>query len=153
MHITKWKKLIWKDYILYKVNYMTFWKRQNYGDNIKDYWLPGMRGKGINKESMEDFCCCSVTQPCLTLCAPISFSTPGFPVLCHLLKLAQSHVHWANNAVQPSHPLSFPSPPAFNLSQHQGLFQWVSSSNRLAKVLELQLQHQSFQWIFQIDFL
>ena len=66
-----------------------------------------------------------------------------------LLKL----IHWVSDAIQPSHPLSSPSPPAFNLSQHQGLFQWVSSSHQVAKVLEFQLQHQSFQWIFRTDFL
>ena len=60
----------------------------------------------------------------------------------------QTHVHWINDAIQPSHPLSSPSPPAPNPSQHQGLFQWVSSSHQVAKVLELQFQHQSFQWIF-----
>ena len=80
-------------------------------------------------------------------------STPGLPVLHHLLQLTQTHVHWVGDAVQPSHPLSSPSPPAFHLSQHQGLFQWVSSSHQVAKVLELQLQHQSFQWIFRPDFL
>ena len=78
-------------------------------------------------------------------------STPGFPVYHQLLELAQTHVHWVSDAIQPSHPLSSPSPPAFNLSQHQGLFQWVSSLDQMAKVLELQLQHQSFQWIFRID--
>ena len=78
-------------------------------------------------------------------------STPGFPVYHQLLELAQTHVHWVGDAIQPSHPLSSPSPPAFNLSQHQGLFQWVSSLDQVAKVLELQLQHQSFQWIFRID--
>ena len=61
--------------------------------------------------------------------------------------------HWVSDAIQPSSPLSFPSPPAFNLSQHQGLFQWVSSSHQVAKVLELQPQHQSLQWIFSTDFL
>ena len=65
-------------------------------------------------------------------------------------QLAQTHVHWVSDAIQPSHPLSSHSLPAFNLSQHQGLFQWVSSSNQLAKVLELQLQYQSFQWIFRL---
>ena len=65
--------------------------------------------------------CCSVTQSCLTLCGPMDCSTPGFPVLHHLLKLAQTHVHWVGDAIQPSCPLSSPSPPAFNLSQHQGL--------------------------------
>ena len=70
-----------------------------------------------------------------------------------LLELAQTHVHWIGDAIQPSHPLSSPSPPALNLSQHQGLFQWVSSSHQVAKVLALQFQHQSFQWIFRTDFL
>ena len=80
-------------------------------------------------------------------------STPGFPVHHQLLEPTQTHVHCVGDAIQPSHPLSSPSPPAFHLSQHQGLFQWVSSSHELAKVLELQLQHQSFQWIFRSDFL
>ena len=78
---------------------------------------------------------------------------PGFPVHHQLPELAQIHVHQVGDAIQPSHPLSSPSPPAFNLSQHQGLFQWVSSSHQVAKMLELQLQHQSFQWIFRVDFL
>ena len=72
--------------------------------------------------------------------------TPGFPVLHCLTKSVQIHVHWVSDAIQPSHPLSFPSPPALNLSQHQGLF-WVSSSHHMAKILELPLQHQSFQSI------
>ena len=63
------------------------------------------------------------------------------------------HVHWVSEAIQPSHPLSSPSPPTFNLSQHQGLFKWVSSLHQVAKVLEFQLKHQSFQWIFRTDFL
>ena len=89
-------------------------------------------------------------QSCLTLCDPIDCSTPDFPVLHHLLELAQTHVRWASDAIQLSHPLSNPSPPALNLSQHQGLFQWVGCSHQVAKVLELQLQHQSFQWIFRL---
>ena len=68
-------------------------------------------------------------------------STPGFPVLHYLSELAQTHVHWVGDAIHPSHPLLPISPPAFNLSQHQGLFQWVGSLNLVAKVLELQLQH------------
>ena len=80
-------------------------------------------------------------------------STPGFPIHHHLPELAQTHVHQVGDAIQPSHPLSSPSPPAFTLSQHQGLFQWVSSLYQVAKVLQLQLQHQSFQWIFRTDFL
>ena len=78
-------------------------------------------------------------------------STPGFPVRQQLPELSQTHVHWVSNAIQPSHPLSPPSP-AFNLAQHQDLFQWVSSLHQVAKVLELQLQHHSFQWIFRTDF-
>ena len=95
----------------------------------------------------------SVAQSCPTLCDPMDCSTPGLPVHHQLPEFTQTHVHWVGDAIQPSHPLLSPSPPAFNLSQHQGLFQWVSSSNQVAKVLEFQLQHQSFQWIFRTDFL
>ena len=80
-------------------------------------------------------------------------SMPGFPVYHHLPELAQTHVHWVSDAIQPFHPLSSLSPPAFNLSQHQGLFQWIGSSHQVAEVLVLQLQYQSFQWIFRVDFL
>ena len=76
-----------------------------------------------------------------------------FPVHYQLPELAQTQVHRVGDAIQLSRPLSFPSPPAFNLSQHEGLYSWVSSLHQVAKVLELQLQHQSFQWIFQTDFL
>ena len=96
---------------------------------------------------------CSVTQLCLTLCNPMDCSMPGFPVLHYLPKLAQTHVHWISDAIQPSHPLSSPFPPALSLSQHHGLFQWVSSLYQVAKVLELQPWHQSFQCIFGVDFL
>ena len=89
----------------------------------------------------------------VSICDPMDCSTPGFPLHHQLPELTQTHVHWVGNAIQPSHPLSSPSPPTFNLSQHQGLFQWVSSSYQVAKVLEFQLQHQSFQWIFRTDFL
>ena len=95
----------------------------------------------------------SAAQSCPTLCNPMDCSTPGFPVHHQLLELPQTHVHQVSDAIQPSHPLSSPSPPAFNLSQHQGLFQWASSSHQVARVLEFQLQHQSFQWIFRTDFL
>ena len=84
---------------------------------------------------------------------PMYCSTPGFPVHHQLPELAQTHVHWVGDAIQPSHPLSSPSPPTFNHSQNQDLFKWVSSSQQMAKVLEFQLQHQSFQWIFRADFL
>ena len=96
--------------------------------------------------------CCSVTQPCLTLCYPMDCSMPAFPVFHRILKSAQTHVHWVGDAIQPSHPL-LPVSPALNISPNQGLFQWVSSSHQIAKVLELQLQHQSFHWIFRVDFL
>ena len=97
-------------------------------------------------------CSCSVTKSCLTLCDLMDCSMPGLPVLLYLPELAQTHVHWVSDAIQPSHPLSFPSL-AFYLSQHQALFQRVGFSYQVAKVLELQLQHQSFQWIFRTDFL
>ena len=96
----------------------------------------------------------SVTQSCLTLCNPMDCGIPGLPVHCQLPEFTQTHVHWISDAIQPFHPLSSPSPPAFNLSQHQGLFQWVSSLHQVAKVLEFQLQHQSFQLIcFRRDWL
>ena len=83
---------------------------------------------------------------------PMESSTPGFPVLQCLLEFAQIHVHWVMDAIQASHPLLLRSPPVLSLSQHQGLFQWVGSSHQVTKVSELQLQHQSFQWIFRVDF-
>ena len=94
----------------------------------------------------------SVTQSCPTLCNPIDCSMPGLPVHHQLKQFTQTQVHWVSDAIQPSHPLLATSP-AFNLSQHQGLFRWVSSLHQVAKVLEFQLQHQSFQWIFRTDFL
>ena len=86
------------------------------------------------------------------------FATPGpqhagLPVHHQLPEFTETHVHWVSDAIQPSHSLSSPSLPAFNLSQYQGFFQWVSSSHQVAKALECQLQHQSFQWIFRTDFL
>ena len=86
--------------------------------------------------------CCWVAKSCLILWNPLDCSMPGFSVLHYLLEFAQTHVHWDGDAIQPSHLLLPPSPPALNLSQHHGLFQWVSSSHQVAKVLELQLQHQ-----------
>ena len=98
-------------------------------------------------------CISSVAQSCPTLCDSMDCSTPGLPVHHQLPESTQTHVHWVRDAIQPSHPLSSPSPPAFNLSQHQGLFKWVSSSHQVAKVLEFQLQHQSFQWTPRTDLL
>ena len=87
----------------------------------------------------------SVTQSCLTLCNPMYPSTPGLPVHHQLLESTQTHVHWVDDAIQPSHSLSSPSLPALNHFQHQSLFKRVSSSHQVAKALEFQLQHQSFQ--------
>ena len=95
----------------------------------------------------------SVAQWRPTLCNPMDCSTPGLSVHHQLPELTQTHVHWVADTIQQSHPLSSPSPSVFNLSQHQGLFKWVSFSHQVAKILEFQLQHQSFQLIFRTDFL
>ena len=87
------------------------------------------------------------------LCNPMNRSTPGLPVYHQLLESTQTHVHWVSDTIQASHPLSSPSPPALNPSQHQGLFKWVNSLHQVAKVLEFQLQHQSFQWTPRTDLL
>ena len=130
----------------------------------KWYWhLLGKEGPGDGPDSLQFIgqsyktkmsCilyCCSVAQLCPILCEPRDRSTPGFPVLHYRPEFAQSHVHRVGDAIQPSHPLSSPHPPALNLSQHQGLLQWVGSSHQVTKVLEFQLQ--SFQWIFRVGFL
>ena len=95
----------------------------------------------------------SVAQLCLTLCDPMNCSMSGLPVHHQLPEFTQTHVPRVSDAIQPSHPLLFPSPPAPNPSQHQGLFQWVNSLHEVAKVLEFQLQHQSFQWTPRTDLL
>ena len=87
----------------------------------------------------------SVTQSCPTLCDPMNCSTPSLPVHHQLPEFTQTHDHRVCDAIQPSHPLSSPSPPAPSPSQHQSLFQWVNSSQEVAKVLEFQLQHRSLQ--------
>ena len=109
------------------------------------------KADSLEKTHFTCFSCCSVAKLCLTLWDPMDYSTPGFPVLHYLPKFAQTNVHWLGDAIQPSHPLSLPSPSSLSLSQHQDLFQWASSSHQMAKVLEF--QHQSFQWIFRTDFL
>ena len=86
-----------------------------------------------DKPSNFTICCCSFAKLCPTLCSLMDCSMPGFPVLHYLLELAQTHVHWVSDAIQPSHPLSPPSPLALSLSQHQGLFQWVSSLHQVPK--------------------
>ena len=96
----------------------------------------------------ENISCCSVAKSCLTLWDPMNCSTPGSPVLQYLLEFAQTHVHRVGDAIQ---PLSPPFPPALSISQHQGLFQWVDPRHQVAKVLELQLQCKSFQWIPKVE--
>ena len=95
----------------------------------------------------------SGTQSCPTLCDPMNRSTPGLPVQYQLPEFTQTDVHRVSDAIKPSHPLSPPSPPDPNPSQHQGLFQWVNSSHEVAKVLEFQLQHQSYQYTARTDLL
>ena len=95
----------------------------------------------------------SVAQSCSTLCDPMNRSMPGLPVHHQLPEITQAHAHRVGDAIQTSHPLSSPSPSAPNPSQHQGLFQWVNSSHEVAKVLEFQLQHQSFQWTTRTNLL
>ena len=111
----------------------------------------GVSEKNIHDTSMAQFI--SGAQSCPTLCDLMNRSTPGLPVHHQLPEFTQTHVHRVGDAIQPSHPLSSPSPPALSLSQHQGLFKWVSSSHQVAEVLEFQLQHQSFQWIPRSDHL
>ena len=130
--------------------------RQGKFIHIGCLWEIQVGGQGVPCPELWGYsliCCCSITWSCLTLCDPMDCSTPGLPVHHQLPEFTQTHVHWVGDAIQPSHPLSSPSPPAFNLSQHQGLFQWVSSLHQVVKVLEFQLQHQPFQWIFRTDFL
>ena len=152
------------------MSYIMLWRSRA---NLKDYlkkevlrqflwelsmvsWNPetnGIHSTFLAVQSHQSVQFSSVAQSCLTLCNRMNCSTPGLPVHQQLPEFTQTHVHWVHDSIQPSHPLSSPSPPAPNPSQHQGLFQWVSSSHQVAKVLEFQLQHQSFQWIFRTDFL
>ena len=116
------------------------------------YWL-GDINKGAVFTNNISVQFSSVAQSCPTLCDPMNRSTPGLPVHHKLPEITQTHFHWVGDAIQPSHPLSSPSPPAPSPSQHQGLFQWVNSSHEMAKVLEFWLQHQSFQWTPRTDLL
>ena len=116
--------------------------------NPMDWSMPGFLSFTISQSVQFS----SVAQSSLTLCNPINWSTPGLPIRHQLTEPTQTHVHWVSDIIQLSHPLSSPSP-ALNLSHHQGLFKWVSSLHQVAKVLEFQLQHQSFQWILRTDFL
>ena len=98
-------------------------------------------------------CFLSVTQSYPTLWDPMDCSIPDLPVHHQLPEFTQTDVHWVGNTIQLSHLVSYPSPPALNLSQYQGLFKWVSSLHQVAKILEFQLQYQSFQWTPRTDFL
>ena len=104
----------------------------------------------LTNHLIEPICGCSVTEMYLALCEPMDCSSSGLPVHHQLMAFAQTHVHWVCDAIQPSHPLSSPSPPAFNLFQHQGLFKWVSSSHQVAKVLEFFSFSISPQWILDL---
>ena len=126
------RKILWEKFEVY------IWLDELQQDELN----PGVQFSSVHLSS--------VVQSCLTLCDPMDHSTPGPPVHHQLPEFTQTYVHWVGDAIQPFHPLS-PSQPFFNLSQHQGLFKWVSSSHQVAKVLEFQLQHQSFQWIFRTD--
>ena len=100
----------------------------------------------------KDFCflcggvCCSVA-----LWDPRDCSTPGFPVLHYLLEFTQTHVHWVSHAIQPSHPLPPPSPPALSLSQHRSIFQGASSSHQVAKVFAFKMQENKILWVFYLN--
>ena len=140
-------------YLILNVNenttYQNLWKYCN-----TMYWFLFL-GINIRKKSIwrRGWLILSISsvQSRPTLCDPMDCSIPDFPVH-QSPDLAQNHVYRVGDAIQPSHPLSSPSSPVLNLSQHQGLFQWVNSLHQVAKVLEFQLQHQSFQWIVRTDF-
>ena len=102
------------------------WQNTENGSKINTEWRIGSNFCAIDSFFNTYFI--SVAQLCLTLCDPMDCSMAGFPVYHQLLELAQTHIHWVSDVIQPSHPLSSPSPPAFNPYQHQGLFKWVSSS-------------------------
>ena len=128
-------------------------------ENHQHLWRPlllalshSWKLKGSSEKATKMVQFSSVDQLCPTLYDPLDGSMPGLPVHHQLPEFIQTHIHWVGDAIQPSHPLSSPSP-AFDLSQHQDLFKWVSSSHQVAKVLEFQFQHQSFQRIFRTDFL
>ena len=120
---------------------LLFWSLQTF---FTFFWISswllsnGLKGQYLSENCLSDQIR-SVAQSCPTLCDPMNRSTPGLPVHHQLLEFTETHIHWVSDAIQPSHPLLFPSPPAPNPSQHQSLFQWVNSSHQVAKVLDFQL--------------
>ena len=120
-------------------------KRNFKVDGVKLRWSDDQIPVTLSRERFSSVQFSSVAQSCLTLCDPMNRSTPGLPVHHKLPEFTQTQAHRVSDAIQPSRPLLSPSPPTPNPSQHQGLFQWVSSSHEVAKVLEFQFQHQSFQ--------
>ena len=138
---------------LWSSSHISTWQQRQGVCNYSILWVRNLRHRELTNPTHSSVQFSSVAQLCPTLCDPMNHSTPGLPVHHQLLEFTQTHIHWVGDAIQPSHPLPSPSPPALILSQHQGLFQWVSSSYQVAKVLEFQLQHQSFQWTPRTDLL
>ena len=136
-----------------RVGHLSDWTELNWIRHLRYIFSGSQFLKYSNPNTLEVFQFSSVAQLCPTLWDPMDCSTPGLPVHHQLPEFTQTHVYWVGDAIQPSHPLSSPSPPTFNLSQHQGLFKKVSSLHQVAKVLEFQLSHHSFQWMFRTDFL
>ena len=140
--VQKWKidwQTLFSFLLLHHINFL-----HNFSSKLNIYASDQVQSEG----------CCLVTQLFLAVWDPMDCRLRGFPVLHCLLEFAQTPVRQVGDAIQPSYHLSSsPSPPALSLSQHQGLFQWVTSLHQVAKLLELHLQHQSFQWIFSFDFL
>ena len=123
-----------------------FYSKRSFLDSLLGNFILSYRNNVIIVQKVSDSVqFSSVTQSCPTLCDPMNRSTPGLPVHQHLPEFTQTHVHQVSDAIQLSHPLSSPSPPAPNPSRHQSLFQWVNSSHEVAIVLEFQLQHHSLQ--------
>ena len=114
------------------------WSKWTY---TKENWLKDLANKltVTKSERQGSVQFSSVSQSCPTLCSPMDCSTPGLPLHHQLPEFTQTHVHWVGEAIQPSHPLSSPSTPDFDLSEHQGLFKWVSYLQQVVKVLEFQL--------------
>ena len=132
---------------LYNLPFKCSWfVQESITGRVARYPISGTGKSGFNQSFLVD-------RLWPTVYDPMHCSKTGFPVLYHLLEFPQTHVHLVDDAIQPSHRLLPSSPPALSPSKHQGLFLWVGSSRQVAKVLELQLQHQSLQWIFMIYFL